>query len=48
MTVKAPNDYSSPFHGRGGSGQLLLMRTPVLGEETETAEAPAGKSAPSK
>lgn len=47
VTVKAPNDYSSPFHGRGGGGQLLLMRTPVLGEKTEKAEASAEKVEPS-
>lgn len=48
VTVKAPNDYSTAFHGRGGGGQLLLMRTPVLGEVTEKAEAPEGNSEPAK
>ncbi len=32
VAVKAPNDYTSPFRGRGGGGQLLLMRTPAWGE----------------
>ncbi|HEY6572164.1 MAG TPA: hypothetical protein VI198_02495 [Candidatus Eisenbacteria bacterium] len=54
VTVKAPNDYSTPFQGRGGGGQLLLMRTPVPGEKTEKAkkakktEVPAGESESSK
>lgn len=35
VSVQAPNDHASRFGGRGGSGQLLLMRTPVVGEKTK-------------
>ncbi|HEU4724732.1 MAG TPA: hypothetical protein VFU59_05465 [Candidatus Eisenbacteria bacterium] len=42
VSVQAPNDYSSAFVGRGGAGQLLLMKTPVVGEATK-AEKERGK-----
>lgn len=46
VAVQAPNNDSPRFGGRGGAGQLLLMRTPVLGRTAKSKKADAPANSP--